>query len=65
MTKISEADPPALDPGGRLLHVGKAGQEVQLLLGLGLGQETVLKKLFKIRSKDGPVLHNIQELQAN
>ena len=37
MTKISEADPPSLDPSGGLLHVGKAGQEVQLLLRLGLG----------------------------
>ena len=37
MTKISEADPPALDPSGRLLNVGEAGQEVQLLLRLGLG----------------------------
>ena len=37
MTKISESDPPALDPSGRLLNVGEAGQEVQLLLRLGLG----------------------------
>ena len=50
MTKISEADPPSLDPSGGLLHVGKAGQEVQLLLGFGLGQETILKISFKIES---------------
>ena len=50
MTKISEADPPALDPGGGLLHVGKAGQEVQLLLGFGLGQETILQILLNIES---------------
>merc|ERR1719220_2725534 len=42
MTKISQADPPALDPSSCLLHVGKAGKEVQLLLGFGLGQETIL-----------------------
>ena len=37
MTKISKADPPTLNPGDRLLHIGEAGQEVQLLLRLGLG----------------------------
>ena len=43
MTKVSEADPPALNPSSHLLHVGKACQEVQLLLRLGLCQETILK----------------------
>merc|ERR1719500_2661815 len=32
MTKISQADPPALNPSSCLLHIGKASQEVQLLL---------------------------------
>ena len=44
MTKISKADPPTLDPSGHLLHIGKARQEVQLLLSFGLGQETILKR---------------------
>ena len=43
VTKISEANPPTLDPSHRLLDIGKAGQEVQLLLGLGLSQKTVLQ----------------------
>ena len=69
MTKISEADPPTLDPSGHLLHIGKARQEVQLLLGFGLGQETVLKiynsKFSQSYKAYIPVLHNIQGLQAN
>ena len=49
MPKISEADPPALDSSGHLLHIGKARQESQLILGFGLSQETILEDmLFKI-----------------
>ena len=42
VTKISEANPPTLDPSHRLLDIGKAGHEVQLLLSLGLSQKTIL-----------------------
>ena len=50
MTKISQANPPTLNPSGRLLHIGKAGQEVQLLSSLGLCQETILRiHHFKLR----------------
>ena len=42
VTKISEANPPTLDPSHRLLDIGKAGHKVQLLLGLGLSQKTIL-----------------------
>ena len=43
VAKVGEADPPTLDAGQRLLDEGEAGQELQLVLGLGLGQEATLE----------------------